>query len=94
MESDAYTNLTELISMQEKLIKSAIARGESKEVIESMANVLNSYKEELKGFDKLFAELTGETEKELNKELYDVIEETTTAIVESYKKEAKQKKKI
>ena len=87
MESDAYTNLTELISMQEKLIKSAIARGESKEVIESMANVLNSYKEELKGFDKLFAELTGETEKEL----YDVIEETTTAIVESYKKRSEAK---
>jgi len=91
MESDAYTNLTELISMQEKLIKSAIARGESKEVIESMANVLNSYKEELKGFDKLFAELTGETEKELYKELYDVIEETTTAIVESYKKRSEAK---
>ena len=87
MESDAYTNLTELISMQEKLIKSAIARGESKEVIKSMANVLNSYKEELKGFDKLFAELTEETEKEL----YNTITETTTNIVESYKKRSEAK---
>ena len=87
MESDAYTNLTELISMQEKLIKSAIARGESKEVIKSMVNVLNSYKEELKGFDKLFAELTEETEKEL----YNTITETTTNIVESYKKRSEAK---
>lgn len=87
MESDAYTNLTELISMQEKLIKSAIARGESKEVIKSMVNVLNSYKEELKGFDKLFAELTEETEKEL----YNIITETTTNIVESYKKRSEAK---
>jgi hypothetical protein len=52
-----------------------------------MVNVLNSYKEELKGFDKLFADLTGESEKEL----YDVIEETTTAIVESYKKRSEAK---
>jgi len=87
MESDAYTNLTELISMQEKLIKSAIARGESKEVIKSMVNVLNSYKKELKGFDKLFAELTGETEKEL----YNTITETTNNIVESYKKRSEAK---
>jgi len=87
MESDAYTNLTELISMQEKLLKSAIARGESKEVIKSMANVLNSYKKELKGFDKLFAELTGETEKEL----YNTITETTNNIVESYKKRSEAK---
>ena len=87
MESDAYTNLTELISMQEKLLKSAIARGESKEVIKSMANVLNSYKKELKGFDKLFAELTGETEKEL----YNTITETTNIIVESYKKRSEAK---
>ena len=87
MESDAYTNLTELISMQEKLLKSAIARGESKEVIKSMANVLNSYKEELKGFDKLFAELTEETEKEL----YNTITETTNNIVESYKKRSEAK---
>ena len=87
MESDAYTNLTELISMQEKLIKSAIARGESKEVIKSMVNVLNSYKEELKGFDKLFAELTEETEKEL----YNTITETTNNIVESYKKRSEAK---
>lgn len=87
MESDAYTNLTELISMQEKLLKSAIARGESKEVIKSMANVLNSYKKELKGFDKLYAELTGETEKEL----YNTITETTNNIVESYKKRSEAK---
>ena len=89
MESDAYTNLTELISMQEKLIKSAIARGESKEVIKSMVNVLNSYKKELKGYDKLFAELTGETEKEL----YNTITETTNNIVESYKKRSEAKEK-
>ncbi len=87
MESDAYTNLTELISMQEKLLKSAIARGESKEVIKSMVTVLNSYKKELKGFDKLFAELTGETEKEL----YNTITETTNNIVESYKKRSEAK---